>query len=171
MERFDDIKKYLRKEKELCAGLCVLLLCVLFICFVYNRHALRPDADFSLFATFTKVDGLRPGTPVRMGGIQVGSVQSLALTDDYHVRVNLRFEKIVPVPDDTVAMIVSAGFLGPKYIELMVGGSDDMLETGDTLAYTQDVLLIDELFQRVLGIMRTKKGVVAEEESSEGEKE
>ena len=152
-----DIKKYLRKEKELFAGLCVLLLCVLFICFVYNRHALRPEADFSLLATFKKVDGIRVGTPVRMGGIYVGSVQSLSLADDYHVRVILRFDEVHPIPDDTVAMIVSSGFLGSKYIELMVGGSDDMLENGDSLAYTQDVLLIDELFQRVLSMMRAKK--------------
>ena len=152
-----DIKRYLRKEKELCAGLCVLLLCVLFICLIYNRRALRPEADFSLLATFKKVDGIREGTPVRMGGIYVGSVQSLSLADDYYVHVVLRFDKVYPVPDDTVAMIVSSGFLGPKYIELMVGGSDDMLESGDTLAYTQDVLLIDELFQRILSMMRAKK--------------
>lgn len=153
----DHIRNYLRKEKELCAGFLVLCACALFICFVYNRSALRPEADFSLQATFSKVDGLRVGTPVRMGGIRVGTVESLSLTNDYHVCVNLRFEKALAVPDDTVAMIVSTGFLGSKYIELMVGGSEDMLESGDSLAYTQDVLLLDELFQRVLNMLRAKK--------------
>ena len=169
MKQLKSIKKYLRKEKELCAGFFVLLVCVLFICFVYNRHALRPEADFSLLATFKKVDGIREGSPVRMGGIPVGSVQSLSLTNDYQVRVILRFDRTLAVPDDTTDMILSNGFLGSKYIELIVGSSEDMLEPGDSLGYTQDVLLIDELFQRVLSMMRARK--TGSKDISEGEKE
>ena len=42
-----------------------------------------------------------------------------------------------------------------------------MLESGDSLGYTQDVLLIDELFQRVLNMMRAKKA--PSKDNSEGE--
>ena len=172
MKVLNYIRRYFRKDKELCVGFFMLICCVLFLCFVYNRHALRPAADFSLQATFSKVDGIREGTPVRMGGIHVGTVQTLSLTNDYKVRVTLRFDKKYSVPDDTVAMIISNGFLGSKYVELMVGGSEDMLESGDSLAYTQDVLLLDELIQRVLTMMRSRKHPAEEEtkeEVSQGE--
>src|SRR5918994_1219404 len=53
-------------------------------------------------------DGLYPGTPVRIAGVDVGSIESIAV-DGNRARLSLAIRTIYPVPADTRAEIRSAG--------------------------------------------------------------
>ena len=84
--------------------------------------------------------------------------------------VVLSFDKKFDIPADSSVTIETDGLLGAKHVELTPGADEEILESGDTLAYTQDVLLLDELLNKLNTYMAKKKEVKEEnkiEESSE----
>jgi phospholipid/cholesterol/gamma-HCH transport system substrate-binding protein len=79
-------------------------------------------------AVFDNVSGLRPGSPVRIGGVDVGTVASVELAD------NGRIEVVFGVVDDatslvregSIATIGNKGLLGDKLIEVTVGEGEPL---------------------------------------------
>ena len=75
--------------------------------------------------------------------------------------MKLEIKDTIQIPDDSSAAIVSSGIMGNKYIEIDVGGSEDMLNEGDEFSYTQDAMVIEELVDRIISLgkaNRKKKG-------------
>jgi phospholipid/cholesterol/gamma-HCH transport system substrate-binding protein len=78
-------------------------------------------------AAFRDVAGLKPGAPVRMGGIDVGGVTELGYNDKnpqdtrIFVRLSISRRESPRIRTDTVATVVNKGLLGDKMIELSVG--------------------------------------------------
>ena len=109
------------------------------------------------------------GAPVRLSGLPVGHVFALDFGDNFLVKVTLSFDKKLELPIDSSASIETDGILGPKHIELIPGADEELLESGNDLTYTQDVLLLDELLNKLNAYMANKnesKGVKNEEESN-----
>lgn len=113
--------------------------------------------DYILYALFKKTDGVDIGAPVRLSGVPVGHVFKQELADNYEVRLTLSFNKKLELPLDTSVAIETDGFLGSKHIELIPGADEEMLDSGDTLEYTQDTILLDELLAKVNSYMEQKK--------------
>ena len=119
-------------------------------------------SHFVLYAEFGKADGLMNGAPVRLAGMPVGYVSEQKFGDNFQVRVTLSFDKKLDIPLDSSVTIETDGLLGAKHVELTPGADEEMLESGDTLAYTQDVLLLDELLNKLNTYMAKKKEVKEE---------
>ena len=134
----------------------------------------KKASNFILYAEFKKADGLMNGAAVRLAGMPVGYVSEQKFGDNFQVRVTLSFDKKFEIPVDSSVTIETDGLLGPKHVELTPGADEEMLESGDTLAYAQDVLLLDELLNKLNTYMAKKKEVpeekqVSEEKQSEAE--
>jgi phospholipid/cholesterol/gamma-HCH transport system substrate-binding protein len=89
-----------------------------------NRRAW--DRKITVQATFNDVVGLRVGSPVRMGGIDIGSVTAVRYADDpadqkIYVSLALARTEARRVRPDTTARIVGKGLLGDKMVELIGG--------------------------------------------------
>ena len=123
----------------------------------------KESSDFILYAEFKKADGLMNGAQVRLGGRPVGYVSEQKFADNFQVKVTLSFDKKFEIPVDSSITIETDGLLGAKHVELTPGADEEMLESGDTLAYTQDVLLLDELLNKLNTYMAKKKEVKKEE--------
>lgn len=122
-------------------------------------------SSFILYAEFKKADGLMNGAAVRLAGMPVGYVSEQKFGDNFQVRVTLSFDKKIELPSDSSVTIETDGLLGAKHVELTPGADEEMLESGDTLAYSQDVLLLDELLNKLNTYMAKKKET--KEEKSE----
>ena len=75
---------------------------------------------------FEDVQGLRRGSPVRMGGVDVGTVVAVeygtAATDkDIHVRLSISQADARRIRKDSIASIEGKGLLGDKMIVITVG--------------------------------------------------
>lgn len=79
---------------------------------------------------YDRVEGMQVGTQVRISGVRVGSVASVNLQEDQRVLVTLDMERGIRIPQNTVATIISTGFMGGKAIELVY----DRPCTGDDCA-------------------------------------
>ncbi len=92
--------------------------------------------------TFSDVEGLKTGAPVRMNGIDVGTVtfvsHGMELGDPrIHVGMNVVRSEAVRIRVDAVAKIVNKGLLGDKMVEV-VAGSGGARSLDDTTIQGQD---------------------------------
>jgi phospholipid/cholesterol/gamma-HCH transport system substrate-binding protein len=92
------------------------------------------------------VDGLEPGSDVRVSGIKVGSVLDQTLDPDtYRAEVRFTVRDGVELPADSSASVVSDGLLGGKYLRIVPGGDIDMLSAGDEVMLTQSAISLEDL--------------------------
>jgi phospholipid/cholesterol/gamma-HCH transport system substrate-binding protein len=104
------------------AGLAAIALVIFLIGEERNAFAKKE----SFFTVFRDVQGLRRGSPVRMGGVDVGSVSQVAYGEnakDARIYVHLAMvaNEARRIRGDSVATIESKGLLGDKMIVLTVG--------------------------------------------------
>ena len=116
-------------EKSLKVGIFVLAALVLGGLAVFligeNRQFWDPKVSYS--AAFADVAGLKPGAPVRMGGVDVGTVTSVGHSADtndtrIYVQMSVVRQESSRIREDTIARVVNKGLLGDKMIELSSDG-------------------------------------------------
>lgn len=119
-------------------------------------------SGYRLQALFNQVDGLGVGSPVYLSGVQIGSVDAMALDANYRVRVDLHIDPDVDLPKDTAAAIHTHGLFGSKFVTLDPGGSQTSLADGDTITYTQDALIVSQLLDLIISQGKAARGMGGE---------
>jgi phospholipid/cholesterol/gamma-HCH transport system substrate-binding protein len=80
---------------------------------------------YSLRALFNNVQDLKVGDRVKMGGMDIGRVESLALaTNDNKVEVTFKIKGGVQVKTDSTATVKFTGLMGQNYVSLEFGSRD-----------------------------------------------
>ncbi|MDR2695923.1 MAG: outer membrane lipid asymmetry maintenance protein MlaD [Deltaproteobacteria bacterium] len=134
--------------KETAVGVFVLigLLCVGYLTVKLGRMELLSDEGYRVIARFSSVTGLRVGADVEIAGVPVGKVFSIELAADSSAAVVvLRLRQDMRLADDTIAAIKTSGLIGDKYVNLVPGGSPDMIAPGGEIGETQSVIDIESL--------------------------
>ena len=124
------------------------LLCVAYMTIKLGKMEVFNDKGFELKASFTNVSGLRVGADIEMAGVPVGKVAAIDLVHTQTqttALVTLRFERDMELPDDTIASVRTAGLIGDKVIDVAPGGSEELLEAGDTIVDTEPALDLGSL--------------------------
>jgi phospholipid/cholesterol/gamma-HCH transport system substrate-binding protein len=91
------------------------------------------------YTVFDDVQGLTRGSPVRMGGVDVGTVASVGYSDDskdsrLHIALDIVKVEARRIRQDSVATIGNKGLLGDKMIVIKVGSqTSPMLPAGSTV--------------------------------------
>lgn len=103
-----------------------------------------------LTACYGSVDGLTDSSPVLFRGFKIGSVKDIeidqfAADPSKAFTVIINIEKNVEVPIDSRAEIVSTDLLGGKGVEIILGGSNEFLSTGDTIQTSVRASFLDDL--------------------------
>jgi phospholipid/cholesterol/gamma-HCH transport system substrate-binding protein len=115
-------------NRQMRVGIFVLVglaLCAVAVFLIGDSQQLwQPKVQYR--AAFNDVAGLKPGAPVRMGGLDIGNVTSVGHGDnpgDPRIYVTLSITKAEAqrVRQDTVARVANKGLLGDKMIELSAG--------------------------------------------------
>lgn len=118
-------------SRDLKVGLFVLAGIALFGLVVFligqERSLFSPSVEFT--TSFTDVQGLKVGAPIRMGGIDVGQVSGVGYDNtktDSNVQVKfwVRSKDAGRVKVDSRAKIGNKGLLGDKLVELSLGSGD-----------------------------------------------
>ena len=136
---------------ETVLGAVVLVVAALFLFFAYKTSQLRTVSGYELNAEFTRIDGIRQGSDVRISGIKIGSVTAEQLDPKtFLATVRMSIDPTVQLPDDTVAEIVSSGLLGDKYMSLVPGGSDKVIPAGGKIKYTQASISLESLIGQTI---------------------
>lgn len=141
------------RSLDLGAGLFILLGFAALGFLVTQTTDLRRYSSsdtYSVDVRFGNTGELKPRSPVRMAGVNVGKVESIELDPD-------TFEAIVTmsisndfgqIPDDSTALILTSGLLGDKYVGIEPGGSVDYLADGSEMFIKQDAVVLENLISR-----------------------
>ncbi len=114
---------------------------------------------------FPNVSGLKIGSPVRLAGVNVGTVKEVKVVYDTEkktsqVEVYAYIDSDVHFPVDSKVEIISIGLLGDKGVEITPGiNYDRMVHPGDIL-YGQKETDLQDLIEEGKGIAREiRKGL------------
>jgi phospholipid/cholesterol/gamma-HCH transport system substrate-binding protein len=115
-------------SKELKVGIFVVVGCLLLMLavFLIGTTTRMWEARTEYTAAFKDVGGLKPGAPVRMGGVDIGSVDSVTYSRDVgETRIFVKMAIVRAQTDriraDSIASVANKGLLGDKLIAVSVG--------------------------------------------------
>ncbi len=124
-------------SKEIKTGIVVVVAIALT---VYGFNFLRGSdlfkKDFTLYALYSKAEGVIEANPVMVNGYRVGQVHKLKLVQrngQYKVLISFLLYEKVNIPKGSRAKIISSDLLGSKAIEIAFGDSLVYVSDGDTL--------------------------------------
>ncbi len=139
------MKKY---AMETTAGVFVVigLACIAYLTVKLGHVSFLGEATYPLFAKFTSVSGLRPGSPVDMLGIEVGRVERITLDQKAQMAVvEMRVREGIQVYGDAIASIKTEGLIGDKYLRLDPGGAEPLLKPGGIITETQPAVDVADI--------------------------
>jgi len=124
---------------ETIVGAIVALVAVGFFVFAATQAGASGGSgdSYELTARFQRVDGIAVGSDVRVSGVKIGVVRTVALdTDTYLARLTFAIDRGVDILDDSTARVASDGLLGGAYIAIEPAGMAP-LEPGGEIVNTQ----------------------------------
>lgn len=155
-----------------------LTLLVAGLYFIGNNKNLFGDR-FELYATFDNVSGLQKGNNVRFAGIDVGTVDDIAIINDTSLRVKMVINQdlLHHIRKNSIAAIGTDGLMGNKLVNISPGSPDaPIISEGDeipvmptvdtesmlrTLEGTnRNVLLISSSLREITGNIERSRGTL-----------
>jgi len=138
---------------ETLIGAVVLCVAGGFLYYASQSADFGGEGSYPLTADFFKADGIGTGGDVRVSGVKVGTVESVALNEEtFQAKVTFAINTAVKLPSDSSAKIASDGLLGGSYVAIEPGGSEYFLEPGEEIEHTQgSVSLLDLIGKAVAG--------------------
>ena len=111
--------------------------------------------NYTLYAKFDNIGGLKVRSSVKVGGVVVGRVEAIHLDpEDYAPVATLAIDKQYDnFPDTSSLSILTSGLLGEQYLGLEPGFIDEtvaILSNGDYIEDTKSALVLEELIGQFL---------------------
>jgi len=119
---------------------------------LFNRGA-------EIEAAFDRIEGLRPGAPVKYIGVDVGRVSKIYF-ELQKVIVVIRLQPDFEIPRTTKAIIASAGVVGDKYLELIPLKPGETDGPGGDRIKGEAPTSLDEFYASAYEIMTSVKQIV-----------
>ena len=136
---------------ETLMGAIVLIVALGFLAFAYEGSQMKVEAGYLVSGKFGNASGISLGSDVRIGGIKIGVVSSLALDPNtYEAVVTMQVRQNTKLPKDSSAAIVSSGLLGEKFIQITPGSDEQMIADGGKIPFTQSSVSLEELIGKFM---------------------
>jgi len=137
---------------ESLVGFAVIIIAISFFWFAYGISNINRSSDnYSVFASFQDIDGISKGTDVKLGGIKIGYVENLSIDKEtYYAVAKFYIDSRIDIPEDSRAAISTSGLLGGKYIRITPGSSDENINSGGKIKFTQSALNLEDLIAKLI---------------------
>jgi phospholipid/cholesterol/gamma-HCH transport system substrate-binding protein len=137
-------------DMEMAVGIFIIvgILALAYLSVKLGRLEVIHTGGYTLYADFSDIGGLKPGAAVVIAGVEVGSVKSMRLNQDYQALVAFNIRKGVAIQEDAIASIKTKGLIGEQYVQITPGGSEKNLPPGGTIRETEPALDIQGLIAK-----------------------
>ncbi len=142
-----------KRKIEFYVGLFVIigLICTGYLFVFLGEINFIKDKRYSVEAYFSSVSGLKTGARIEMAGVQIGTVSSISIDKERLLaKVELSIDQHIELSEDIIASVKTSGIIGQKYIDILSGGSDTLLEPGDEIIITESSLDIESLIRKFI---------------------
>ncbi|CSA18064.1 ABC transporter%2C periplasmic component YrbD [Vibrio cholerae] len=134
------------------AGICAILVMIFQVADV---KGLGSSNTYRLTAEFDNIGSLKVRSPVKVGGVVVGRVESIALNPKnllptVTLAIDSHFNQF---PENSSLQILTSGLIGEQYLSLVPGfvfEDEAMLKEGDRIEDTKSALVLEDLIGQVL---------------------
>ena len=135
---------------ETVVGAIVLGIAIIFAVFLLKFSNVGFGAgQYTVDAKFRSAEGITVGTDVRLAGVKIGSVSNLSLDPQtFQAIARLSIKPEYQMPDDSAAIISSEGLLGGSFVEILPGGSYELMEDGSEFGETQGAVSFISLLMK-----------------------
>lgn len=124
------------------------------------------EGGYRVEADFGRIDGLTAGSPVRMAGLNIGTVETVDLAAGNRASVVMAIGTVdMQIPADSAAVIETDGVFGQKYVEIHPGGDFEMLPDGGRLSYSQDSVVLESLLNQIVSRAKAAQEAISTEEA------
>ncbi|HOW36143.1 MAG TPA: MlaD family protein [Candidatus Omnitrophota bacterium] len=105
---------------------------------------------YTVKTSFYRIDGLEKNAPVRLNGMEVGSVKDIRLVYDQDTKMELTLwiKEEAKIREGAKAFIKIMGMLGEKYVELSAGNPGGNFLAQDALIEAQEPIDFDRLLAK-----------------------
>ena len=137
---------------EIVVGFFMLigLACISYVAIQLGDLQVLKQESYIIQARFTSASGLRSGAYVEAAGVRIGTIDSIEFDpEEYLAIVNMAIRKDVPVHEDAVASISTAGIIGDKFIKISPGGGE-YLQPGEEIYETEPSINLEELISKYI---------------------
>jgi len=142
----------LKISRELIVGIIFIITIGLFIWgfnFLKGSDIFQKQREF--YVEYDAVNGLTKSNPIVINGLKVGQVKDLyfAPNNSGNIIVILVISNDFPIPKNSIARIYSSDLMGSKAIDLQIGSSKILAQSGDTLGAKVEASLKEEVNAQV----------------------
>ncbi len=122
--------------------------------FIWGFNFLKGTDLFSkkrvFYAVYDQVNGLEKANKVKVNGLNIGQVSRLSfIPGTSRIVAELYIKNDIQIPANSVARIYGTDLLGGKAIEINLGNSDTMAQSGDTLRADMEQSLMAQVNEQV----------------------
>lgn len=140
-----------RYNPEMAVGLFVLMgiLALAYLSIKLGNVEILGSRDYTVFAEFDSISGLKNDAGVEIAGVTIGKVVSIAL-DNYRALVTLKIHQDVKLQEDAIASVRTRGIIGEKFLKITAGGSEKLILPGGKIRETESAIELEELISKYI---------------------
>ncbi len=142
-----------RRNLELYVGLFVMIgiISMGYLILTIGEVSFYPKNTYSVYGYFSSISGLKQGARVELAGVEIGNVSKISIDRERLVaKLIFSLNGDIELSDDSIASVKTSGIIGQKYIDILPGGSDDILVDGDEISNTESSLDIESLVRKFI---------------------
>ncbi|WP_394204412.1 outer membrane lipid asymmetry maintenance protein MlaD [Shewanella waksmanii] len=152
------------RKIEILVGLFLLSGLAAFLVLVFNVANVdvkTGQSQYTLYAEFSNIGGLKVRSPVKVGGVVVGRVKAITLDEQsllpvVELAIDSQYDQF---PETSSLSILTSGLLGEQFLGLTPGFFDEdieMLANGDRIYDTHSALVLEDLIGQFLYSVKSK---------------
>ncbi|MBW6497484.1 MAG: MCE family protein [Bacteroidales bacterium] len=148
-----------------------LIMAITLFLFIWGLTYLKGKDIFSrqlsVYAVYENVSGLVESNPVVLSGVKIGQVDQIYFHPDGSGRIMVKMimKMEINIPNNSVARLTGADFMGFREIEILLGNSGIPVINGDTLPSLISASVIEEVGQQMLPLKHQAENLLAQADS------
>ena len=137
---------------EFVLGLLILIISIISIFYYSSKiNLLNNTETFQINSSFFNIGNMNIGNDVKINGVKVGEVLNIKLDQEtYMAIITSSVKNSIKIPDDSVFKISNNGFIGPSYIEIQLGNSEELLKNNDYSVNNIDAVSLEEIINNFI---------------------
>ena len=137
---------------EFVLGLLILIISIISIFYYSSKiNLINKVETFQIYSSFFDIGNTNIGNDVKINGVKVGEVLNIKLDQEtYMAIITSSVKNSIEIPDDSVFKISNNGFIGPSYIEIQLGNSEELLKNNDYSVNNIDAVSLEEIINNFI---------------------
>ena len=137
---------------EFALGLLILIISIISIFYYSSKINLFNKIEtFQINSSFFDIGNTSIGNDVKINGVKVGEVLNIQLDQEtYMAIITSSINNSIKIPDDSVFKVSNNGFIGPSYIEIQLGNSEELLKNNDYSTNNIDAVSLEEIINNFI---------------------